>query len=253
MEQILRAFVRSIASQLHPRMLALLIVPFVLAIVFWILIALLLWDPITDWLSGSVFTGNGVMDWFWTLAATIGLSSLREFLINSSALMLVLPIIYATALVIIAVFSMPLVTRHLGNGPYQDVGRRGSWSVMASLWNALSATFVFIVGYLVTLPLWLIPPLGLIIPWLWWAWLTARLMRFDSLVEHADTAERKALIDRHRRGFFTLGLVVTALNYVPPLFLVTPVLSALAYSHYSLALLRERRQVLEGSQAIEQV
>ena len=35
--------------------------------------------------------------------------------------------------------------------------------------------------------------------------------------------------------------MVTALNYVPPLFLITPVLSALAFAHYSLALLRDER------------
>ena len=85
---------------------------------------------------------------------------------------------------------------------------------------------------------------GLIVPWLWWGWLTARLMRFDSLVEHADTQERRELIQRHRRSFLLLGLLVSALNYIPPLFLVTPVLSALAFAHYSLALLRvERRSV----------
>ena len=41
--------------------------------------------------------------------------------------------------------------------------------------------------------------------------------------------------------YLLLGMVVSALNYVPPLFLITPVLSALAYGHYSLGLLHERR------------
>jgi len=79
------------------------------------------------------------------------------------------------------------------------------------------------------------------VPWLWWSWLTARVMRFDSLVEHADARERKAAIASRRAEYFVLALLVTALNYVPPLFLITPVLSALAFSHYSLALLREQR------------
>ncbi|MEK9720857.1 MAG: EI24 domain-containing protein, partial [Quisquiliibacterium sp.] len=119
---------------------------------------------------------------------------------------------------------------------------RGGWSVAASIWNALSATLIFIVGYLLTIPLWFIPPLGLIVPWFWWGWLTARLMRFDSLVEHADAIERAELAHRYRRSFLVLGLLVSALNYIPPLFLVTPVLSALAFGHFSLALLRDERR-----------
>src|SRR5690606_34523622 len=107
--------------------------------------------------------------------------------------------------------------------------------------NAIIALLVFAIGYLVSLPLWLIPPLALIVPWLWWSWLTARVMRLDSLVEYAGADERRLLVKENRREYLLLGMVVSALNYVPPLFLVTPVLSALAYGHYSLALLRDQR------------
>jgi len=34
---------------------------------------------------------------------------------------------------------------------------------------------------------------------------------------------------------------VAAVNYIPPLFLVAPVLSALVFAHYSLSRLRELR------------
>jgi hypothetical protein len=113
--------------------------------------------------------------------------------------------------------------------------------VAASVWNAVSSSLLFVAGYLVSLPLWLVPPLALVVPWLCWSWLTARVMRFDSLVEHASAAERRAAIANRRGEYFVLALLVTALNYVPPLFLVTPVLSALAFCHYSLAALREQR------------
>jgi hypothetical protein len=136
---------------------------------------------------------------------------------------------------------MPVVNQHLGAGPYRDVHRRGSWSVAASLWNALSSTVVFVLVYLLSLPLWLVPLLGLLLPWLCWSWLTARVMRFDSLVEHADAQERSALIARYRRAYFGLGLLVTSLNYIPPLFLITPVLTALAFGHFSLQAVRDAR------------
>ena len=241
MNRVFNAFFKALGSQLHPAMLALLLVPFLVAMVLWGLVAWLAWTPLLDWLRQSLFAGNGVLGWFFDWSSRVGLEGLRSVLSVVLALMLVVPLMFATAVALIAVLAMPIVNRHLGNGPYQSVQRRGSWSVAASIWNAVSSLVVFVIGYLVTLPLWLIPPLALVVPWLWWSWMTARVMRFDSLVEHAQPDERTAMIRRYRREYFLLGLLVTALNYIPPLFLITPVLSALAFGHYSLSRLREQR------------
>lgn len=241
MSRVIAAFLRAIASQLHPKMLALLLVPFAVAVVFWTLVALFAWDPLVDWLRTAFFEGGGVVHWLWTQAGPYLPAGFQGLATAAVALMLLLPLMFVTALVLIAVLSMPAVNLYLGRGAYRDVERRGAWSVLASLWNALAGTLLFLAGYLATLPLWLVPPLGFVIPWLWWGWLTAKVMRFDSLVEHADADERRALISAHRGRYLALGLLVTVLNYVPPLFLVTPVLSALAFGHFSLTLLREWR------------
>ncbi len=240
MHPVLAAFGRAIVSQLHPKMLALLVVPFVLAIVFWVATAYWLWDPITGGLQALLFDG-GWLTAVDTWAAARGFAGLADWTVALLALLVVVPVMFATAVVLIAVFAMPMVVRHLGNGPYRDVDTRGSMAVGPSVWNALSSTALFAIGYLVSLPLWLIPPLALVVPWLWWSWLTARVMRFDSLVEHASVEERRAAIVERRRDYFGLALLVTLLNYIPPLFLITPVLSALAFTHYSLASLRQRR------------
>jgi hypothetical protein len=176
--------------------------------------------------------------------AQYGLGGLSTWLPNLFAFLLLVPIAIATALALIAVIAMPVVIRHLGKGPYADVERRGSLALAANLLNVAKSLGVFVVGYLATLPLWLIPPLALIVPWLWWGWLTARLMRFDSLVEHATAEEREQLIRTDRRAYLTMGLAVAALNYIPPLFLIAPVLSALVFAHYSLARLRVLRRPL---------
>ncbi|MBN9460961.1 MAG: EI24 domain-containing protein [Burkholderiales bacterium] len=250
MQRVFAAFGRAVLSQLHPKMLALLVVPFLVAIVFWIASAFLVWTPFTGWLQDWLFgggLGGRLADW----AAGHGMAGLREWIPALVALLVLVPMMFATAVVLVAVFAMPVVIRFLGGGAYRDVERRGSLALAASVWNALSAGVLFVLGYLATLPLWLIPPLALVVPWLWWSWLTARTMRFDSLAEHASGEERRAAIALQRREYFALALLVGALNYVPPLFLVTPVLSALAFGHYSLALLRERRAapVLAGGNA----
>ena len=136
---------------------------------------------------------------------------------------------------------MPLVMRFLVARDYQGVARRGTGSPLPGLLNVVIAIPLFAVGYLLTLPLWLIPPLALVVPWFWWSWLTARVMRMDSLVEYADPEERREIEARFRKQYLLLAMLVSALNLVPPLFLITPVLSALAFGHYSLALLADRR------------
>lgn len=241
MERAFSALLRGMASQLRPAMLGLLVVPLVVALVFWVGIAWLAWDPLNEWLRGAIFGSSGVMHWIDAQAVRWGFDGMQALVAFVVAILLVLPMPFVTALVVIGVIVMPVVTRQLGNSSYPDVMRRGSWSVTASVWNALSSVAIFVAGYLLTMPLWLIPPLAIVVPWLWWSWLTARIMRFDSLVEHAAPAERRALIARHRRETFMLAGMLTVLNYIPPLFLLTPVLSALAFVHFSLAALRAER------------
>ena len=239
MDRVLKAFGRAVLSQLHPKMLALLIVPFIVSILFWILTAWLVWTPLTDWLAAVLFDG-----WFGRIhawAEGIGLGGIRDWIPALIALLVVVPAAWVTATVLVAVFAMPLVMRFLVARNYPGVAVLGTVSPVPGVLNAVVALLVFAFGYLLSLPLWLIPPLALIVPWLWWSWLTARVMSLDSLVEYAGADELRALVKRNRREYLLLGMVVSALNYVPPLFLVTPVLSALAFGHYSLSLLREQR------------
>jgi len=76
MDRAIAALLRAFASQLHPKMLALLVVPFVVAILFWIVVGFLVWDPLTSWLAESVYDTEGISGWIWSMAATIGLKSL---------------------------------------------------------------------------------------------------------------------------------------------------------------------------------
>lgn len=244
---VIQAFFRGVASQFHPAMLALLVGPFLLSLALGVIGLWWVWDPLLQWVSSTFFEAQGALGWVFGWTARFGGVEWLKGLVSVMMVMLLfIPLLFALALVLVAVLAMPVVNRHLGQGPYKDVERRGSWSVGASVWNALSSFVMFFVGYVLTMPLWLIPPLAFIVPWLWWSWLTARIMRFDSLVEHADPEERKRLIAAHRKETFGLSMMVSALNYIPPLFLLTPVLSALMFGHYSLTRLRQSRGLSAG-------
>ena len=237
---VARALAKAVASQFHPKMLALLMGPFLLSIVVWAGAVWLLWGPLTGWIGDTLFSSG----WLktvnqWILEA--GLPAPKSWVPALIALLLIVPLMFATAVTAIAAFAMPLVIRHLAARDYADIERKGSLSVSASLWNSLSSLAVFAVGYIVTLPLWFIPPLFIVIPLLWWAWLNSRVLRFDSLQEHASDAELKTLVTLHKGKFRLLGLATASLNYVPPLFIVAPVFGALAFAHFSFQAIRDLR------------
>lgn len=253
---VLLALGKGIVSQFQPKMLALLVMPLLVSVSVWALSAWLFWDPVTEWLRVGWFTGSGWVARGHAWIASHGVKGLDHWIPNVFAFLLIVPIAIATALGLIAVTAMPVVLRYLGNGDYRDVERLGSVGTLgsagmaASLGNLLRTLAIFIPGYLLTIPLWFIAPLALIVPWLWWGWLTSRLMRFDSNIEHATSAERQFLHRHDRSSYFVLGLACAALNYLPPLFLIAPVLSALVFSHYSLMRLRELRGTLPQRPAL---
>lgn len=239
--RIVQALARGGASQLDPKMLALLVMPFVLSLIIWSLTAWLAWDPSVAWFRSSPLLNNRVMLTLAQWLTYLGVGDFNRLVAQGFTLLLVLPAMFASAMVAIAVLAMPIVMRYLSAARYPQLQRKGSLALATSVWNAASSLAVFAIGYLLTLPLWLIPPLSLLVPLFWWGWLTARVMRFDSLVEHASDNERSAMTKQYRREYLLLGIAVSALNLIPPLFLITPVLSALVFGHFSLTQLERRR------------
>jgi hypothetical protein len=237
----LNAFLKALLSQLHPRMLALLAVPFVVCLIVFGLVAGFAWTPMSAMVSARMLEPSTNIGKAYQWAASMGFAGIKDVLMIAIAFLFFAPLAFVLGLAVTAAVAMPAVVRFLGSGGYKDVHLDGSFSLAASLTNSVLALAVFLLVYLLSIPLWLFPLVGLIVPWLCWSWLTARIMRFDSLLEHATPAERTAIIDANRVQYFLLGMVLSALNFVPLMVLVTPVLSALAFGHFSLHKLRELR------------
>jgi len=100
---------------------------------------------------------------------------------------------------------------------------------------------IFIVGWLVSLPLLLIPGALFVLPLLWSAWLNQRAFRFDALAEHATPGERETLFRRERGNLFAAGLTSALVGYVPVIHLLAPGFAALLFVHLCLAALRDLR------------
>ena len=240
MNDIARALGRALVSQFHPRMLWLAVWPFLVALVVWGLLGVVFRAPAIAWLM-DVTSASFLGVWVDHGMSMFGFDGGLSLIVGIVYIGLLFAAMVLTALLIIATIAMPTVVAHVGGRDYPALVRRTGGSYWGSLGNALWVSVVFVIGFVITIPLWLIAPLALLVPLAWWGWATSRMFRYDALVAHADGEERATLFARHGRAFFAIGTIVSLLNFVPPLFFLVPILGGLAFTHYGLHALERLR------------
>ena len=240
---VAQAFGRAIQSQLHPRMLFALLLPFLIMLGGAILLLIMALGPLTNWLDQQISASSTIIQanqWLLSMGL-FSLMTVQSFIVPLTAVAFLLPLSGILGLAVAAVCAMPIVIAHLSARDYKDLKVQGQQAFFVSLWNALWVSFLFALGWLLTLPFWLVPPLGLLISIFWWTFAFSRMMRLDAIVEHASAQERRVLITRHNAAFWTIGLICALINLVPPAWVFLPVFSGLVYTHVGLEALRRLR------------
>ena len=230
---VLLALTRSFASLSQRRAWLYLAGPAVVAFILWLLLASYWLGPIVD---GAVALPplSWLVEW--------GVGWLARFVATIGAWLVILSLIYLTATLLAAVVVLPLMLDWVAANEYPDVARMGTDSLVPSAINSLGSVVLYLVGWLATLPLWLIPGFGLVLPVLWLAWLNRRTFAFDSLLAHATAEESRAIRRGASQPLWILGVLLAMMAFVPILGFVVPTLSALAYLHFTLEALRRQRQ-----------
>lgn len=233
MTGVMQALFRSFATLGRGKVWLLLLGPALLALVAMSLLLVFLLDslistflglPPTTWL-----TGWGAV-WLAKLFAALGGG------------LLILAAAYLIAVLLAAILILPLLLNHVAANDYPELARMGKDSVTAATWNSISAALLFVAGWLVTMPLWLVPGLGLVLPLFWMAWLNRRTFAYDALAVHATDEEWRLLQKQHAAPLLMLGITLALLAHLPLIGLLAPTLAALAYIHYTLEALRQLRQ-----------
>ena len=223
--------VRAGRDLLRPDILFQAIWPPLAAFFVWSVVAWFAWMPLAQRIAAEL------PDWQW-------LNWLGPWLAHVVVFFVFAPLIYATTLLLVAVFALPRMMAIIAARDYPDVSRQGS--AAAAFWGSLANTVVagliFVAGWLLTLPLLLIPGGLLVLPLFWAAWLNQRAFRFDALAEHAQPAERKALVGRERSSLYLGGLLGALLAYVPVLHILALPYTAILFVHLCLSALRELRK-----------
>lgn len=237
MGDIFKALTLALRTLLRPRMLALVLWPMLLALLLWGIAGWFFWD---DWVSSAstLVARTEVDDWLmrWEL------NSVASTLVILLVLSLLMPVVLATALLIAALFAMPVMVRHVATRDFPGLEARDGASFAGSVWNAVVATVVFGVLWVITLPLWLFGPLAVVIPIALSAYLNQRLFRYDALGEHASRREFEQVLERSGNRLYILGALAGLLHYVPLLNLFSPIYTGLAFIHFCLAELQKLRR-----------
>ncbi len=176
-----------------------------------------------------------------TLLVGWGLVWLAHILAYLGGWMAIFALAYLVASLLAAIVIMPLMLRHLSQTEYRDVAAMGRDSFVAAALNSIGASLIFVVAWVATIPLWLIPGFSLLIPLLLMGWLNRRTFAYDALSMHATDSEWASLRESHKAPLFMLGLTMALLAHIPLVGLLAPALAALSFVHYGLEALRRSR------------
>ncbi len=264
MNLLLDSFWRASLYCLRPRVILLSLLPLILVIASTVGLGYLFWDYAMDQvrllLESSAFVNNG-----WTWLDTMGLGRIKTVLAPLIVIFTVTPLIVVVCLLVVALMMTPMLVRLVAKRRFPELEERQGATVWHSVAWSLGSALLALVALVVSLPLWLVPPLVLVLPPLIWGWLTYRVMAFDALATHATKEERISVLKAHRPQLLGMGVLCGYLGaapsvvwasgaFFPPWFVFLAPLaiwiytlvfafSSLWFAHYCLVVLRDLRQM----------
>jgi hypothetical protein len=263
MNKLLDSFWRAAIYCLHPRVIALSILPLVIMAALSLGLGYFFWDDTLAAIRSNLESYEMVSRMVRWLEG-LGLSSLRLVLAPALLLALAIPVIVIASLLFVAVFMTPAMVSLVAERRFPGLERKKGGSMLTSIFWSLGSTVVAAIALVISIPLWLIPPLILILPPLIWGWLTYRVMSYDALVDHASAEERKHIFTENRMSLLAIGVLCGYLGAAPSLIwasgamfiAMAPILvplaiwiytlvfafSSLWFSHYTLMALEQLRK-----------
>ena len=210
------AFWRAVAYCLHPMVIALSLLPLLLMVVLSFGLGYYFWDgavaAVAAWFEAFDLV-QALLGWL----DRIGLGGLRAVFAPLIVLVLATPVIVLVCLLLVAVCMTPFMVDLVARRRFPQLQKlRGGWWVVGIIWS-LGSTLLAVVALVLSMPMWLIPPLVLILPPLIWGWLTYRVFAFDALATHASADERRQLMREPRSTLLAMGVLCGYLGAAPSL------------------------------------
>jgi hypothetical protein len=228
MSLLLDSFWRAVVYCLRPRVIVLSVLPLILMVGLSLGLGYYYWDNAIEsvrlWLEASTLI-ESISSWL----LTFGVGNLKSVLAPLIVIFTFTPLIVVLSLLVVAFLMAPALTALVAEKRFPALERLHGGSFLASLGWSLMSTLLALVALVVSVPLWLIPPLILILPPLIWGWLTYRVMAFDAMAAHASREERQEIFRRHRLSLLGIGVFCGYLGAAPSLIWVSGALLAAAF------------------------
>lgn len=263
MNGLFDAFWRAAAYCLHPRLILLSLAPVLAAGGVVLGLGWLYWAPAVDAVQTALSywtLGDAALRWL----DNVGFGGLRALIAPLVIVIVAVPLVVMLSLLMVALLMTPSIVGLVARRRFPTLqARRGAGGWQTAAWS-LWVTLLALLAMAVTLPLWLLPLFGLVLPPLIWGWASARIFAFEVLAEHADAQERRILLKTHRGPLLAIGVIAGFMGAIPalvwavgvlalvlaPLLLIVSVwlytlvfaFAAAWFAHYALAALQALRE-----------
>ena len=228
MSLFLDSFWRAVAYCLHPRVIALSFLPLLIMVALSLGLGYFYWDAAVDWVFLRLESWDLLKSvWSWLQAR--GAGNLKTVVAPLVVIFAVTPVVVVLSLLVVAVLMAPALVSMVAERRFPALERKKGGSLLVSVLWSLGSTLLALVALIVSLPLWLVPPLILVLPPLIWGWLTYRVMTFDALADHASKVERREIFRRHRLWLLGMGVMTGYLGAAPTLVWASGALFAAAF------------------------
>lgn len=228
MNLLIDSFWRAAMYCLMPRVIGLSLLPLLITVGlsgFW---GYMYWDgavqQVQRWLE--VFSW---LEGVWRWLDGVGFANLKTVVAPLMVIFTVTPLVVVISLLVVSLFMTPALTRLVMGRRFAQMQRKQGANWLSSLAWSLGSVVVALGAFVLTMPLWLVPPLAMLVPALIWGWLTYRVMAFDVLAEFASQQERHTLMARHRMGLLAMGVITGLMGAAPSLVWASGALFAAAF------------------------
>jgi Etoposide-induced protein 2.4 (EI24) len=262
MRHLLDSFWRAGAYCLHPKVIALSVLPLLIGIALTLGLGWFYWEAAVAGVRAALESWSLVDAGLKWVESLVG-SSFRTVLAPLIVVALAAPVIVVLSVLLVAWLMTPAIVNLVAIRRFPALERKHGAGLVSSIAWSLGCTVLALLALVVSVPLWFIPPLVLVVPPMIWGWLNYRVMSFDVLADHASADERREIMKRQRLPLLGIGVVSGFLGAAPsllwaasaltlvfaPLLIVVSVwlytlvfgFSALWFTHFALRALAELR------------
>jgi hypothetical protein len=257
------AYRRALGAQFSAKMLTLSFIPLLLSLVLGFAILYFAATPLMD-LIQSLYDRYELNGYF-------GASAFKMIMVPLILMVVLLPLTLIIVTVIMNVAAMPAIVKHVSTRQYATLEEKKGGTILGGLWLNVVTMLKFVPIWLVTLPLYIFPPLAVAVQVILFGRLNARVMAYDALADHASADEFATIVRTHAKNLTMIGVICGAGGAIPGLvwlggavtllfpilaplsvwlFIMVFIFSALWFQYYCMQALQELRAARPDKEAV---